>query len=342
MTLTLRATLLASMMALASPAALAEEVTLTYSNWLPAGHVINEVGLKPFFADVEKVTEGRVRIETLPATVGSAVSQYDVVSEGLADITFVIMGYTPGRFPLSEVVELPFIGSDPGAVSVAFWHVYQDELAKHNEFAGTVPLSLFVASSSNIATRDKPIASLASLQGLKMRNPLASFVPAAEKLGVVPVNKPVSEIYELASTGVIDGAFVPLDSLASFRLQDVLHYYTLVEGGILSPAMGLFINQESWSRIAPADQAAIMSIAGEKLSRAVGGGYRDSDLKVISKLEGTDGWHLTRADDALMSELHQRLDFMREEWVKKAEKLGVENPGSIIERIVSEAEKQSK
>jgi len=255
----------------------AAETVLRYSNWLPQGHVILEKAINPFIAEVQERSKGRIRIETLPKVVGTVPGQYDVAVDGLADITFIIMGYTPGRFPLSEVVELPFIGDDPESTSVAYWRVYHEKLERYGEFKGVKLLSLSVAAPSHIVARNKPVTKIEDLKGLKMRNPIASFIPAAEAMGTVPINKPISAVYELASSGVIDGAFAPLDSQRSFKLMDVLPYMTLVEGGLFSPGLGLVMNKASWDALSPEDQTIIMEAAGEKMARRIGGGYAASD-----------------------------------------------------------------
>src|SRR5688572_17690140 len=81
------------------------QTTIKYSNWLPVTHFIHKDVMVPWFAEIEKVTAGRVKIEVLPKVVGTAASQFDVVRDGLADVGYVIPGYTPGRFTVTEVGE---------------------------------------------------------------------------------------------------------------------------------------------------------------------------------------------------------------------------------------------
>lgn len=309
------------------------ETVLRYSNWLPQGHVILEKAINPFIAEVQEESGGRIKIETLPKVVGTVPGQYDVAVDGLADITFIIMGYTPGRFPLSEVVELPFVGDDPEATSVAYWRVYHDKLEKYGEFKGVKLLSLSVAAPSQIATRNKPVTKIEDLKGLKMRNPIASFIPAAEAMGTVPINKPISEVYELASSGVIDGAFAPMDSQKSFKLMDVLPYMTLVDGGLFSPGLAVVMNKASWDALSAEDQAIIMEAAGEKMARQIGGGYAASDKVARKEMEAREGAVVQEADESFMNTLRERLAFVREAWVKKAEEAGVENPAAIADEL---------
>ncbi|WP_339949771.1 TRAP transporter substrate-binding protein [uncultured Albimonas sp.] len=318
---------------LATAAPLQAETVLRYSNWLPGGHLILEHAIEPFIAEVEAKTEGRVRIETPPKVIGTVAGQYDAAVDGLADLAFIIMGYTPGRFPLSEVVELPFIGDDPEAVSVAYWRVYQERLAQYGEFKGVKLLGLSVASPAQIVTRSAPATSMADLQGLKMRNPIASFIPAAEAMGTVPINKPISELYELASSGVVDGAFAPLDSQKSFNLMEVLPYITLVEGGLFSPGLAFVMNIDSWNALEPQDQQILMEAAGETWARAVGRNYALNDQVAREEMEAREGAVVQAASPELMADLHERLAFVREAWIEKATAAGVEDAADIADAL---------
>lgn len=329
----LKATILGLLSAVALSTQAHAETVLRYSNWLPQGHVILEKAINPFIAEVAEKTQGRIKIDTLPKVVGTVPGQYDVTVDGLADISFIIMGYTPGRFPLSEVVELPFVGDDPEATSVAYWRVYHEKLEQLDEFKGVKLLSMSVAAPSHIVTRGKPVTAIGDLDGLKMRNPIASFIPAAEAMGTVPINKPISEVYELASTGVVDGAFAPLDSQKSFKLMDVLPYMTLVDGGLFSPGMAFIMNKDSWDRLSAEDQAIIMEAAGEKMAQAVGAGYAASDQVARAEMEAKQGAIVQLADAELMAALEERLAFVSEAWAKKAEALGVENAAAVADEL---------
>lgn len=327
--------------ALAAVPAQAETV-LRYSNWLPAQHVIHTDAVLPWIADVERVTEGRVKVEITPKVVGSVAGQYDVAVDGLADVVFMIQGYTPGRFVLNNIIELPFVGTQPEATSTAFWRLYQDELHRYGEFKGVHVLSLFTASPANIATTRLQVEKVADLQGLKMRNPLASFTPAVEALGAIPVNKPISEIYELATSGVVDGGFVPLDSMESFKLYDALRYTTLVPGGLFNPSLAFVINEESWEKLSDADRKAIMEVSGETFARRVGAGYARSDVAALETMRGRGDMHVITADASMMTELKARLAGVEQAWFDAAQKAGMENPQEVLSRLradVAELEK---
>jgi hypothetical protein len=54
----------------------------------------------------------------------------DAVKNGLADVSYTVHGYTPGRFVLTQMAEVPFLGDKAEPLSVAFHRI----ASKHPEF----------------------------------------------------------------------------------------------------------------------------------------------------------------------------------------------------------------
>ena len=177
----------------ASHAPATAQTTLKYSNWLPAGQAMRVEVIEPWIAEVAKVTQGRVKIDTLPKVVGSVTAQFDVARDGQADLVVFIPGYTPNRFDILEVAQLPFMGDDPERLAPVVDRFYRKNLASYNELRGVHPLSVYVVSPGQLFNRVRPIKTLADFKGLKMRSPQASATQALTLLGAVPVSKPVSE-----------------------------------------------------------------------------------------------------------------------------------------------------
>ena len=68
------------------------ETVLRYSSWIPATHPMTSEVCEPWAAEVERVTEGRVKIEVLPKVVGTVPTQFEVVRDGLVDIALIVDG----------------------------------------------------------------------------------------------------------------------------------------------------------------------------------------------------------------------------------------------------------
>lgn len=319
----------------------AEPVVIKYSRWLPVAHPIEQEVMLPWAAEVEKVTQGRVRIEFLPKMVGTVTAQYDVVFDGLADMSVTIPGYTPGRFPAIELGELPLIVDDSRIGSSAFYRFYEKHLAPLNMFKGVHVLSIYTTSAGHIFTVKQPIARLSDLRGLKLRSPLPGATPTITAMGAVPVTKPVSELYEALSTGVLDGSLSQTAQAKDFKLADVTRHITKVPGGLYNSVLVLAINEGKWKTIAPADQKAIMKISGEAMSDSIGRVFYASDAageEMMRKAGGT----VTTASPALLAEIKAVLQPLEQATLDKARKAGLADPAAALADYRADVERARK
>jgi TRAP-type C4-dicarboxylate transport system substrate-binding protein len=84
--------------------------------FFPPSHV-QSILAEQWSREVEKRTNGAVKIEYFPGqTLTKANQCYDGVVEGLSDIGFSVLAYTPGRFPIILAVDLP-LGYTSGVVA---------------------------------------------------------------------------------------------------------------------------------------------------------------------------------------------------------------------------------
>lgn len=314
---------------LAAPAQGAEEVTVRYSNWLPQGLVFNKDVMTPWIADVERVTEGRVNIETTPKVVGSVAGQYDVVTDGLADLVFYLPGYTPGRFPLLDGLELPLLSDDPHVRCTGMWKAYEQFIAPTDAFSDSKVLGVFCASAGQIALTNKEIKSADDLKGLKIRAANPSTAHALELLGASPVSKPASEIYELVSGGVIDGAVIPLDSLVDFKLEGPLKKVGELPGGMMSTVIIVAMSKDAWAKISPEDQKAIEGVSGLALADRAATALVAATEAARTKLKDA-GVQVYTLDDAVVQDLTKTLAPVRANWVELAKTNGLADPEAML------------
>ncbi len=311
------------------------QTVLRYSNWLPEGYPVRTRILEPWLAEVQRVTQGRVRIETAPKVVGTVAGQYDVVRDGLADIALVVPGYTATRFELTELFELPFLGESLESRSPATWRVYQQELAKYGEFKDVHVASVFMAAVGQFYTSKKELRTLDDFKGVKLRSPNPATSQAITLLGAVPISKPVPEIYELTTGGVIDGGVIVAETIVGFKLQDVLKRVSTVPGGMSSSTLLVAMNKAKWDALSKQDQDAITQVSGEALARLAGRVTDESERESFAKISAA-GATVHRFDAATVAQLRARLAPVEQGWIEKAKRKGVANPDRLIERLRSE------
>jgi len=308
-------------LAAASPA-LAQTTTLTMSSWVSPQHHLTANVLQGWATEVEKATNGRVKFTMLPKHPSAPPGTFDAVRDGLVDLSYVTASYTPARHILPLMAELPGAGDTSLVNSVAYSRIYWKHFHKVGEYKGVKQLGVFTHGPGQMFTK-KPVASIADVQGLKIRTGGGVAESVAKALGASAFVKPAPESYELLSSGVADGVFFPLESIISFKLDTVLEQATLFPGGMYSSAFGLFMNEDKWNKLPKQDQDAIEKIAGEHIARLAGASWDEADRKGMEALKKS-GVKIVSANPELVAEVKKRSAPIIEDWIKKASAKGVD------------------
>jgi TRAP-type C4-dicarboxylate transport system substrate-binding protein len=326
---TLAGLVAAAAVALGATTVSAQTVTLRYSNWLPPGLFLWKDILLPWTAEVEKVTEGRVKMEILPKVVGTATSQFDVIRDGLADVAYINASYTPGRFVSTELAELPLGGENSAVMSAAFDRFYRKELARYNEFKGVELVSIFTISPIQTFTARKQIKTIDDFKGVKLRSPNNTTTDVMNRLGAVPIHKSATEAFEMLSTGAIDGQMTIPNTIPGFNQLNLLKYVTLIPGGLANSINMVGINQAKWNAISEADRKAILAISTEKLARAVGAGYTKADNEAFEIMQKA-GYVIEKASADFVAKARELLAPVAGGWAQRAKDKGIETPEKLM------------
>ena len=166
--------LLGAMLTLSGPVT-TMAADLVLSSWLPPRHPIVVGAIKPWAKQVEKATEGRVKIRVLAKPLGAPPAHFDMARDGVADITYGLHSFTQdNRFSKARIGQFSFLGDDAVKTSEAFWKVYTQQLDAVEEHKGTHLLGLFVHGPGIFHNNQRPITKLEDFSGLKIRVPAAT------------------------------------------------------------------------------------------------------------------------------------------------------------------------
>lgn len=316
------------------------DTVLRVSNWLPPGHPLVTDIITPWGEKVAEATDGRVTVEVMKAPIGKPPAQYDLIRNGAADVAYGVHGYTPNRFGLSTLVELPFQSNTSEALSVAYWRVYEKYLKAANEHEGVKVVTLFTHGPGEIYTTKDPVTSADQLQGSKFRvgGGLANMV--AERLGIVPVSAPSPQVYEILSNGVADGILFPAESVPFFKIDTVVKNGTSVEGGLYNTSFFIIMNEKTWDSLSAEDQAAIDKVSGEALARIAGQAWDNADTAGVKKME-SEGVKIIEADEAFMTTLHEKLDGIDSVFLEAAKAKDIDGEAALT-MLKEEVAKESK
>lgn len=259
-------------------AALAQDVTLKLHQFLPAQANVPKLVLDVWADNVEKDSGGRIKVERYPSMQlgGKPPELMDQVMDGVADVVWTVVGYTPGRFPSTEVFELPFMVSDARAASYAYWKMFEEHM-KDSEFKDVHILGTWVHGPGMFHT-NKPVAVPADLQGMKIRGGSRLVNQLLELVGATPVGLPVPAVSEALSKGVIDGTTIPWEVTAALKVPELVHNHTEFAGPALyNLTFVLAMNKAKYDSLPDELKAVIDKNSGLDFSVFAGGTQADAD-----------------------------------------------------------------
>ena len=323
---------LGALLALGAPLPATADVTLTASSWVPPAHALSQTQAW-WCSEVAKATAGRVKCNILPKAVAAPPAAFDAVRDGLADLTFGVHGYTPGRFVLSQLAEFPFGGATAEANSVAYQRVFDKHLARIGEHKGVKVLAVFTHGPGDVFNTRRPVQSVADLQGLKFRVGGGMVNEIGKTLGTTVILKPAPESYELLSTGVMDGVFFPAESVESFKLDKIVRHATLFPGGLYNTSFFFVMNEDAWARISKTDQDIITArFSGEAAARAFGQAWDRADKSAYTLMQ-TSGVKMGQASRAFMDEVRARTAGLEQKWLTDARGRGLANADQVLKEF---------
>ncbi len=274
----LAATGFAAATAFSASAAMAQEVTLRLHQFLPPTANVPALVLDVWADNIERDSGGRISIERFPAMAlgGTPPELMDQVMDGIVDLAWTVNGFTPGRFPRTEVFELPFFVEDARAGSYAYYTMYQEHMAD-TDFADVVVLGAWVHGPGMLHT-NRPVQTIEDMRGLKLRTPSRMVGQLLAILGAEPIGLPVTAIPESLSRGVIDGAVIPWEVTTSLRVPELVNNHTEFQGpGFYTITFTLSMNRDRYDSLPDDLRAVIDANSGLDFSVFAGGTQADAD-----------------------------------------------------------------
>jgi TRAP-type C4-dicarboxylate transport system substrate-binding protein len=308
-------------LAVANPAS-AQKQTLRMAYWAgPSHHMVKTQA--DWVKTIETASGGNIAVEIDKAPLAKPPGQYDLVKDGVRDMVWHVPAYTPGRFDLLTVAEIPFICPNATVCAPALWNWYTANKLDQKEFTDTKPLVVFMHGPGGVHTT-KPVKTLADIKGMKMRVGGAG-VAIAKALDMTAVAMAATEAHEALQRGTVEGVLFPWEAMESFRLTEMVKYHLEIPGGMYAATFFININPKSFGRLAAANQAALIKASGAEGSRLFGRGWDGADKVARENAVKRGNSIQTIAPDEL-NRWRPMLEFVREGWLKSAKERGVDGP----------------
>jgi TRAP-type C4-dicarboxylate transport system substrate-binding protein len=246
----------------------AQATTLRLHQFLPPVATLPAQVLRPWAERLSASTDGEIDIQHFDAMAlgGRPPELMDQARDGVADMTMTLVGYTPGRFPRTEVFELPFMMTDPRATALAFSQMVEQDL-QNNEYRDVKVLGAWVHGPGVIHTADG-VNRLEDMTGKTMRGPTRVINDLIAELGATPVGMPLPGIPEALSKGVINGTVIPWEVTPSIRLSELVTNHTEFGGNeaLYTATIVLVMNRARYEALPDDIRAALDAESGDNLA----------------------------------------------------------------------------
>jgi TRAP-type transport system periplasmic protein len=233
-------------------------MNIRFSTWHPpVSREVTTVWI-PMLEELKKRSDGRITYTMYAgAALGSGPEHYDIVAKGLSDMGYFTATWTPGRFPLSDVLSSAAwvngkeVGTDIG-------NAMYEKILKQ-EFPGVKMIELNGCIQAFLWTR-KPVKSLEDVKGLRIRSPGGQQTNYIKALGAEPVFMPLGDVYLSMETGTIDGIVTCPPLVLAFKLPEVAKFGTVATFGCVTE--GVIMNEKSWQNTPDDLKPIIMEVCG--------------------------------------------------------------------------------
>src|SRR5699024_3321129 len=300
-------------------------IAFDFSHFFPPTHE-QEQFVQQFIKEVEEVTNGDVQVTSYPgSSLAAPDEQFDAASTGAVDFSLSVHSYNPNQFPLTSVMELPFMSDQAEKGSKILWTLYKEFPEFSDEYAGTKPLWLFTSDPGQIYTVGKPVKNIKDLEGMRIRSPSAETNEWLESLGATPVSMPMNENYEALERGVVDGTIAPWEAVKAWSLEEVIDYATV--GDFYMTTFYVVMNEDSWEALSDEQQTAIQELIEEKMSIEAGKVFDQVGQEAVeqAKEKGIEIYELSEQE---LVEWKKYIDPTIEKWIDKMEDQGL--PGQEV------------
>ena len=312
------------------PGAAAQEVTLRLHQMLPPQAAIPAKALTPWIAKVEQESGGRIKVEHYPSMQlgGAPPALYDQAKDGVVDLIWTVLGYTPGRFPRSEAFELPFMVTLAEPTSRAF-HEYVLANAM-DEFKDVHPIALHTHGPGLLHVRGDGVRSLDDMAGLKIRTPTRVAAGMLSAFGATPVGMPVPQVPESLSKGVIDGVAIPWEVTLPLKIAELVNTHTAFTGrhGLYTSTFIFAMNRDSYAALPDDLKKVIDDNSGPEVAALFGRAMDEVDVtgRAVAEKAGNTLVTLDAAETARWQEAAKQTT---ESWIAEMSGKGIDGAALV-------------
>lgn len=312
---------------------LAQEVVLKVAHFVPPTAPGHTKFIAPWCDKLSSESAGRIKCQIYPAMQlgGTPAQLLSQVRDGVADVVWTLPGYTPGRFPVTEVFELPFMTREQEGSSRALWDFVQKNTL-NSEFAGLHPLATWVPGPYTLHLRAAQPKVMADLKDMKIRSSSRLTTRLLSALGASPVGMPVTQMSEALSKGVIEATMLPWEVVPAMKVHELTKFSAEFGGDhtLTTTTMVFVMNKKKYDSL-PADLKKVIDAnSGRETSAWVSAQLKSADAagRAATVKNGNTIYQIPAEETAKWKSTAKGVS---DEWVKEVAAKGVDGNKLILE-----------
>lgn len=301
---------------------------LRLSHWVPATHPLQKA-FEDWGSSIEKATNGTIRYKVFPAQqLGKAADHYDMVRDGIADVVFISPGYQPGRFPVIDAGNLPFmIGNAKGGIAAIdeWYRKYAAQEMKEVKFCFA-----FIHDPGTFHSRTKKIAVPSDIKGMKIRPAHATMATWVTHLGGTNVHAAAPEVRDILAKGVADAVTFPWGSVPLLGVDKVTKYH--MDAELYATSFAWLMNKAKYEQMSPAQKKVIDGHCTTEWALRAAGPWAEFERAGLAKLKADPAHEIYSITPAQLAEWKQSAEPVVREWAESVRKTGL-NPDVVLNEL---------
>ena len=311
-----------------TPPAIAQE-ELIFNVFIPRPAPLFKNALEPWAREVEAASNGSLKITIPTSSLAPAAKQFDLVQDGVADISVAPLTFRRKQFSLNMIAAIPLISESAAGSSVAAWETHQQHFADAGQWDEFVPLTFFTLGAPAILSNAHPILSTEDMKGFKVLAVGKEKIETWQNLGATPVGGSGQRPFEVVSSGVADGATNPLGTAVTQGMLEATSSVTLVPGGMGGrAAFAVFISRDRFEELPEDARNALTNTSGAALAARIGA--------IMDRIDGSGlkafqdkGIAIHTADSDLVNAINDAGAFITDAWIETAGNEGVDADAAL-------------
>lgn len=310
-----------------------DSVELRLGGPFAASHIMQAAVLNDWVEEVGEESDGSISIDIVPSqALAPAASLYENTVSGAQELGWSLQTYTPGRFPITELIQTPLTFSSAEQATNVLWDLYEEYPEFQEEYDDVHVVALWTTDTGHVWTTDSEIDS--DLSGKTFRSPGAAENTFITALGSTPVGMPAPEMYDAVERGVVDGVFLQYSGLESFNLLELVN--SGLECNCYTSAQFIVMNRGVWDGLTEDQRQVLEDLSGRELSLRLAKAYEEHTATVRQDVKEA-GITVNELPSPLPEKWATARDATAEELVAHVEDAGA--PGQeIFDRLIEIAE----